>query len=88
MKRFLDFLSEAKIVVEEPQVDEELYYEESDDLREQYIAGELFKEGCLIEQVSTGRTGTVMRRGTNYLICLTDDGELFKPWITDSKELE
>lgn len=82
MKSFLDFISEAKIVVEEPQIDD------VEDLREQYISGGLFKEGCLIEQLSTGRIGTVMRRGTNYLICLTNDGELFKPWITDSKELE
>jgi hypothetical protein len=79
MKTFLQFVLEAKII--EPETPTE-------DIREHYIAGEIFKEGSLIEQVSTGRTGTVMRRGTNYLICLTDNGELFKPWITDSKEVE
>ncbi len=79
MKTFLQFVLEAKII--EPEIPTE-------DIREHYIAGEIFKEGSLIEQVSTGRVGTVMRRGTNYLICLTDGGELFKPWITDSKEIE
>lgn len=79
MKTFLQFVLEAKII--EPEI-------QTEDIREHYIAGEIFKEGSLIEQLSTGRVGTVMRRGTNYLICLTDNGELFKPWITDSKEVE
>jgi len=78
MKTFLQFISEVK----HPEPELEL-----DDIREQYINGDLFKEGSLVEQVSTGKIGTVMRRGTNYLICLTDEGDLFKPWITDSKEL-
>lgn len=89
MRSFLDFISEAKSkipVFESVQEDIDLFYSE-EDLREHYIAGEIFKEGCLIEQISTGRVGTVMRRGTNYLICLTDEGELFKPWISDSKEI-
>lgn len=78
MKTFLQFISEVK------QPEPELTVE---DVREQYIAGDIFREGSLVEQVSTGKVGTVMRRGTNYLICLTDEGDLFKPWITDSKEL-
>jgi len=89
MKSFLDFILEAKSkipVFESVQEYDELSYSE-EDLRENYIAGEIFKEGSLIEQVSTGKVGTIMRRGTNYLICLTDEGELFKPWISDTKEL-
>jgi hypothetical protein len=78
MKTFLQFISEVK------QPEPEL---EVEDIREQYISGDLFKEGSLIEQVSTGKIGTVMRRGTNYLICLTDEGDLFKPWITDTREV-
>jgi hypothetical protein len=78
MKTFLQFVTEVKNIL--PEI-------ATEDIREHYIAGEIFKEGSLIEQMSTGRIGTVMRRGTNYLICLTDDGELFKPWITDSKEV-
>lgn len=78
MKTFLQFISEVK------QPEPEFTVE---DVREQYISGEIFKEGALVEQVSTGKVGTVMRRGANYLICLTDDGDLFKPWITDSKEI-
>jgi hypothetical protein len=82
MKTFLDFLSEAT----RHQPNLESFTPE--ELREKYICGSIFKNGSLIEQISTGKIGTVMRRGTNYLICLTDDGNLFKPWITDSKELK
>ena len=78
MKTFLQFISEVK------QPDPEFTVE---DVREQYISGEIFKEGALVEQVSTGKVGTIMRRGANYLICLTDNGDLFKPWITDAIEI-
>jgi len=100
MKSFLEFITEAKakiptIEVVEPRVPtrndfriaEHVQYTE-EELREHYIAGELFKEGALIEQFSTGKVGTVMRRGTNYLICLTDEGDIFKPWISDVAEIE
>ena len=30
--------------------------------------------------------GKIIRRGTNYLICVTEDGEMFKPWIKDVLE--
>lgn len=90
MKSFLEFITEAKSklpVIETIEVVEEDVYSE-DELREHYISGEIFKEGALVEQVSTGKVGTVMRRGTNYLICLTDEGDMFKPWITDAAEIE
>ena len=30
--------------------------------------------------------GRVIRRGTNYLICVTEDGMMFKSWIRDLTE--
>ena len=29
------------------------------------------------------KEGKIIRRGTNYLICVTEDDEMFKPWIKD-----
>jgi hypothetical protein len=90
MKSFLEFITEAKTKIPVVEYTEDVLEVvcTEEQLREHYIAGEIFTEGALIEQLSTGKVGTVMRRGTNYLICLTDEGEMFKPWITDSKEIE
>jgi hypothetical protein len=56
------------------------------ELREKYINGEIFKEGEWVENLNTGLVGKIIRRGTNYLICVTEDKVMFKPWIKDVKE--
>lgn len=56
------------------------------ELRERYISGEIFNEGELVESLLTGKIGKIIRRGTNYLICVTEDDEMFKSWIKDVKE--
>lgn len=55
-------------------------------LRENYIRGNIFKVGQIIENLNTGMVGKIIRRGTNYLICVTEDDMMFKPWIKDVKE--
>jgi hypothetical protein len=55
-------------------------------IREQYISGDVFKIGSLIE--STGRIGTIIRRGANHLICIDDANKIFRTWISESKELK
>lgn len=55
-------------------------------LRESYIRGKLFKLGDKVENLNTGLVGEVMRRGTNYLICVTEEGYMFKSWIKDVME--
>lgn len=57
----------------------ELYKNE---LRKQYKENNLYSIGSLIENMNTGLRGRVIRRGTNYLICLTDDGTMFKSWVS------
>lgn len=52
-------------------------------LREKYIKGEIFKENEWVQSVVTEQVGRIIRRGTNYLICVTEDNEMFKPWIKD-----
>ena len=55
-------------------------------LRDKYIRGEIFNEGDWVENSNTGLVGKIIRRGTNYLICVTEDSIMFKPWIKDVVE--
>lgn len=55
-------------------------------LRENYVRGRIFKIGDRVENLNTGLVGEVMRRGTNYLICVTEEGYMFKSWIKDLME--
>jgi len=55
-------------------------------LRDKYIRGEILNEGDWVENSNTGLVGKIIRRGTNYLICVTEDNIMFKPWIKDVVE--
>ena len=55
-------------------------------LRENYIKGRIFKLEGLVENLNTGLVGKVIRRGTNYLICVTEENVMFKSWIRDIRE--
>jgi len=55
-------------------------------LRENYVSGNIFKVGTIVENLNTGLSGKIIRRGTNYLICVTENGMMFKSWIKDVKE--
>ena len=55
-------------------------------LRENYIDENIFRIGTFVENLNTGLTGKIIRRGTNYLICVTENGMMFKSWIKDVKE--
>ena len=55
-------------------------------LRENYINQVIFKVGDLVENLNTGLVGRVIRRGTNYLICVTEDNIMFKSWTYDLSE--
>ena len=57
-------------------------------LRENYVNGKVFRIGDLVENLNTGLIGEVIRRGTNHLICVTEDGNMFKSWIRDVMEAE
>jgi hypothetical protein len=50
-------------------------------LRENYVKGKIFRIGDKVQNLNTGLIGEVMRRGTNYLICVTEEGYMFKSWI-------
>ena len=55
-------------------------------LREKYYNKEIFKRGDIVESLHTGLRGEVTRRGANHLICVTEDGIMFKSWIKDVME--
>lgn len=55
-------------------------------LRENYIQNKIFKIGDIVENLNTGLVGKVTRRGTNHLICVTNEGMMFKSWIKDVNE--
>ena len=55
-------------------------------LRENYIQQKIYQVGQLVENLNTGLVGRIIRRGTNYLICVTEDHIMFKSWIKDVME--
>jgi hypothetical protein len=55
-------------------------------LRENYISGKIFKIGDIVENINTGLIGKIIRRGTNHLICVTQEDYMFKSWIHDVME--
>ena len=55
-------------------------------LREAYVKKEIFDIGTKVEDVTTGLTGRIIRRGANHLICVTEDEIMFKSWIKDVTE--
>ena len=56
-------------------------------LRWDYKNNQLFDVGTLVENQNTGLIGRVLRRGTNHLICVTNEGVMFKSWLKDIKEV-
>jgi len=55
-------------------------------LRENFIQEKIFNVGDLVENLNSGLVGRIIRRGTNYLICVTEDNIMFKSWIKDISE--
>ena len=55
-------------------------------LRDNYISGKIFNLGDIVENLNTGLIGKIIRRGTNHLICVTEENYMFKSWIRDVME--
>ena len=55
-------------------------------LREQYVNGFIYRIGDIVENLNTGLIGEIVRRGTNHLICVTQENIMFKSWIRDVME--
>jgi hypothetical protein len=57
-----------------------------ENLRDTYVREKIFNVGQIVENLNTGLVGKIIRRGANYLICVTENNIMFKPWIKDVKE--
>jgi len=55
-------------------------------LRDNYVSGNIFNLGDIVESLHTGLIGEIVRRGTNHLICVTKENYMFKSWIRDVME--
>jgi hypothetical protein len=56
-------------------------------MRWDYKHNGLFEVGSIIENLNTGLVGKIIRRGSNHLICVTEDGVMFKSWLKDVREV-
>ena len=57
-----------------------------ENLREQYYQNNIFNVGDKVQNLNTGLSGSITRRGPNYVICVTEDNNMFKSWIKDITE--
>lgn len=56
-------------------------------LRWNYKNEGLYEVDTLVENLNTGLVGKIIRRGANYLICVTESGVMFKSWLKDVREV-
>jgi len=83
MKNFTQFVANLSEKFEDKKIVHE--YNEKE-LREKYILGEIFNVDEWVKSKITEKVGKIIRKGTNYIICVTEEGEMFKSWIKDVVE--
>ena len=59
---------------------------DEDVVRDLYVENKLFSVGDIVEDNYTGLTGKVVRRGTNYITFMEEDGTLHKKWLYEVKQ--
>jgi cytidyltransferase-like protein len=79
LRRSMNIEEETEVWEVAPKFDEE-------GLRDAYLVDHIYEVGNLVENMNTGLRGEVIRRGTNYVICVTEDGIMFKSWLKDLVE--
>ena len=60
---------------------------EEDVFRDMYIRGEILNVGDEVTDSYTGVSGTVIRRGTNYITFAEQDGTVHKKWLYELLEM-
>jgi hypothetical protein len=56
-------------------------------MRWNYKNNGLFEIGSVVENLNSGLQGKIIRKGSNHLICVTEDGIMFKSWLKDVREV-
>jgi cytidyltransferase-like protein len=79
LRRSMNIEEETEVWEIAPKLDEE-------GMRDAYLVDHVYEVGNIVENMNTGLRGEVIRRGTNYVICVTEDGVMFKSWLKDLVE--
>jgi hypothetical protein len=79
LRRSMNISEDTEVWEVAPKLDEE-------GLRDAYLVDHIYEVGNLVENMNTGLRGEVIRRGTNYVICVTEDEIMFKSWLKDLVE--
>ena len=58
-----------------------------DGLREAYYDMKVFKEGTFIENINSGITGKIVKRGVNYVIYIDEHDNVYRGWLKDLQEV-
>jgi len=56
-------------------------------VRQQFRKTDVLKEGDYIMSSRTGQKGKIHRSGVNYVICVTEGGEMFRAWVKDIRTI-
>lgn len=56
-------------------------------LRQQHRHSDFFAEGDVVMSSITGEKGTIHRAGVNYVIAITESGEMFRAWMKDVRHV-
>ena len=57
-------------------------------VRQQHRQTDTFAEGDMIMNALTGEKGTIHRSGVNYVIAITESGEMFRAWVKDIRAVQ
>jgi nicotinamide mononucleotide adenylyltransferase len=55
-------------------------------LRDNYLNGNIFQIGSIVEHLDTGVSGKVIHRGTNYVIYVDENDNSYRGWLTSLAE--
>ena len=56
-------------------------------VRQQFRKTDVLKEGDYIMSSRTGQKGTIHRTGPNYVICVTEGGDMFRECVKDLRAI-
>ena len=51
------------------------------------MSTQVFGEYFYVMNAITGQKGKIHRAGVNYVICVTEDGEMFRAWVKDIRDI-
>ena len=58
--------------------------DEYEEMRDAYLTGQIWNVGDIVE--AKGMVGEIVRKGTNYVSYVTEDGKVHKAWLHDIQE--